>query len=135
MVDNKRLSQLKTIFEQNQRIVFGFLFGSQVTSLHNDPQDWDFAVFWDPGLEFWDKLGVVEELRHQLAGILEVDSERVDLVDLNRAGLSISSSIVEHGVPLKGAGSLILEKFFQKVWALEEDFHWRLTVENRTLSG
>lgn len=135
MVDDKRLSQLKTIFARNHRIIFGFLFGSQVTGIDNDPQDWDFAVFWDPELEFWDKLGLVEELRHQLAGMLEIGSERVDLVDLNRAGLSISSSVVEHGIPLKGAGTLVLEKFFQKVWALEEDFHWRLTVENRTISG
>ncbi len=135
MVDNRVISKLKELFEENHSIVFGFLFGSRITDAGRSPEDWDFAVFWNPDLDFWEKLGLVEDLRIQLAETLEVSSDQVDLVDLNRAGLSIASSVVEDGIPLKGEGALVLERFFQRVWALEEDFYWRLTVENRRISG
>ncbi|MBT4639556.1 MAG: hypothetical protein HOC09_12090 [Deltaproteobacteria bacterium] len=81
------------------------------------------------------KLGRVEDFRSQLAKTLETRPDQVDLVDLNRAGLSISSSVVAEGIPLKGEGTLALEKFYQRVWAKEEDFYWRLTVENRRISS
>jgi len=85
--------------------------------------------------DFWEKFGLVEDLRCQLAKTLETTLDQVDLVDLNRAGLAISSSVVADGLPLKGEGTLALEKFYQRVWAKEEDFYWRLTVENRRISS
>ncbi len=135
MVDNQVISKLKELFEEEDSIVFGFLFGSRVTDIGRSPEDWDLAVFWNPDLDFWGKLGLVEDLRRQLAKTLGISAGQVDLVDLNRAGLSISSSVVEDGIPLKGEGTLMLEKFYQRIWALEEDFYWRLTVENRRISG
>jgi hypothetical protein len=135
MVSHQILSKLKTLFEQEKQIVFSLLFGSRVEDDCINPKDWDFAVFWNFDLNFWDKLGLIEDLRNQLAKTLKIEANQIDLVDLNRGGLSISSSIVESGIPIKGEGSLVLEKYYQRIWALEEDFHWRLTVENRRISG
>ena len=135
MVSHQILSKLKTLFEQEKQIVFSLLFGSRVEDDCTNPKDWDFAIFWNFDLNLWDKLGLIEDLRNQLAKILKIKANQIDLVDLNRAGLSISSSIVESGIPIKGEGSLVLEKYYQRIWALEEDFHWRLTVENRRISG
>jgi hypothetical protein len=77
---NQKFSNLQKVFEQESRIVFGFLFGSQATGDCKNPGDWDFAVFWTPELDFWEKSGRVEDLRSQLAKTLETSLDQVDLL-------------------------------------------------------
>ena len=134
MINNQVLLELKELVEKEENVTFGLLFGSRVIEGGENSSDWDFAFFWKSDLDFWEKLGVVETLRINLAKVLGIDTDQVDMVDLNRAGLSIFSSVVEEGIPIKGEGTLALERFYQRVWALEEEFHWRLTVENPRIS-
>jgi predicted nucleotidyltransferase len=126
---------LEQFFYQQLNITFALLFGSRAKGFNQAESDWDFAIWFenqsDVMLRFLEK----EELRQQLANLLKVNTDKVDIVDLQTASLSISSSIVEEGMVLKGDDSLALSLFYKRIWALEEDFYWRLENEICTLSS
>ena len=126
---------LEQFFNQQLNITFALLFGSRAKGINQAESDWDFAIWFenqsDVMLHFLEK----EELRQQLANLLKINSDKVDIVDLQTASLSLSSSIVEEGIVLKGNDSLELYLFYKRIWALEEDFYWRLENETGTLSS
>jgi len=131
MVMNKK-NRLKNCFVKQSNISFAFLFGSRANGSYNSQSDWDFAV-WINNPSDIERLIEKEQLRQQLAKLLKTD--KIDIVDLQSASLSIMSSVVEEGIILKGDGLLELNLFYKRVWSLEEDFYWRIQYENRTLSS
>jgi len=130
---------MKTILEQffnrQLNITFALLFGSRAKGINKPESDWDFAIWFENKSDVMLRLLKKEELRQQIANFLKVKAEKVDIVDLQTASLSLSSSIVEEGVVLKGNDLLALNLFYKRVWALEEDFYWRLENETCALSS
>ena len=126
---------LEQFFNQQLNITFAFLFGSRAKETNKPESDWDFAIWFENKSDVMLRLLEKEELRQQLANLLKVNPDNVDIVDLQTASLSISSSIVEEGVVLKGKDLLALNLFYKRIWALEEDFYWRLEHETRALSS
>jgi len=123
---------LKSFFVQQSHITFVFLFGSRVTGIVHPQSDWDFAV-WFNNSSINERFIYKEQLRQQLAQLLKTD--KIDVVDLQTASLSLMSSIVADNIVLKGDDLLELFLFYKRVWSLEADFYWRLEHENRTLSS
>ncbi len=123
---------LTHFFAQQSDITFVLLFGSQVNGIIHAHSDWDFAV-WFNNSSVNERFIHKEQLRQQLAQRLT--SHKIDIIDLQSASLSLMSSVVADNVVLKGDNLLELFLFYKRVWALEEDFYWRLQYENSTLSS
>jgi len=122
------------LFLKQSNINFAFLFGSRANGSHNSESDWDFAVWINNPSEI-ERIIEKEQLARQLAKLLNINLDKIDIIDLQSASLSIMSSVVEDGIILKGDGLLELNLFYKRIWSLEEDFYWRLQYENRTLSS
>ena len=125
---------LEQFFNQQLNITFALLFGSRAKGTNKPESDWDFAIWFENQADEMSRLLAKEELRQQLAKLLKINADKIDIVDLQTASLSISSTVVEEGVVLKGSESLELYLFYKRIWALEADFYWRLEHENCSLS-
>jgi len=132
----KQLIQtLSALLEGEKQLCFALLFGSYAKERNRKNSDLDIAFMLprtEPPLK---RLVYKEELRSKVQKELLNFTSGIDLVDLHQASLSICSDIVEKSIILKGDGSLELCRFFTRVWALEEEFYWRLNHENRSLSS
>ena len=126
---------IEQFFNQQSNIIFVLLFGSRAKGNNQPESDWDFAIWFENTDDVMIRLVEKKEIRQQLAHLLKINADKVDIVDLQTASLSLSSSIVEEGLVLKGNDVLALHRFYKRVWALEEDFYWRLENENRALSS
>lgn len=127
-------TELSYYFENNPTVILAILFGSQATHQATLDSDYDFAILMRTRHGF-KNLGLKEGIRHDISKILNLSTERIDIVDIATAGLSIASTIVSEGKVLKGDGTLELSRFYTRTWALEEDFYWRLNNENKSLSS
>ncbi len=114
---------LQTLRAQPQ-LEFAVLVGSRVTNQARIDSDWDFALQWQPQLDWLTVLGLTETLRRDLAGVLQVTPDAVDLIELRRANLAMRASVAEEGMPLTGQESLAWAHFLQRTWRDMEDFYW-----------
>jgi predicted nucleotidyltransferase len=122
-MDRVTRQNLASFFEADDRIVLALLFGSRAKDRAHEHSDWDFAIQFEPSDDKLDDLGYKETIRAGLRRLL--GAERVDLVDLLRADLSILATVADEGQVLKGEHTLELSRFYVRVWALQEDFYWR----------
>ncbi|MCK5718727.1 MAG: hypothetical protein KAH84_02120 [Thiomargarita sp.] len=129
---NQKILSSIQFFAQQSDISFALLFGSRVNGITHQQSDWDFAVWFNIS-SVNERFIQKEQLRQQLAQLLATN--KIDVIDLQTASLSIMSSVVANNIVLKGEDLLELMLFYKRVWSLEEDFYWRLQYENRTLSS
>ena len=124
---------LQQHFEKYSWVKFAFLFGSQARGDATQSSDWDIAIWLDNDIAPLERLAKIEDLRNALAKLLGKNDTAIDIVELNRAELSIAATVVNEGIVIKGEHSLELANYYVRIWALEEDFQWRLNNEPRTL--
>jgi len=121
-LDNPSNKLLNDFFAQQSHITFALLFGSRINGIIHPQSDWDFAI-WFNNSSVNERFIQKEQLRQQLAKLL---TEKIDVIDLQTASLSLMSSVVENNIVLKGDDLLELFLFYKRVWSLEADFYWRL---------
>ncbi len=85
-------SKLSTILVQSSGLCLAYLFGSQVEGRVGPMSDLDLAVLVDLGV---DRQRFQADLTHELVQALE--SDRVDVVLLNRAPIELAYAVVAHG--------------------------------------
>ncbi len=102
---------IEQFFNQQSNIIFVLLFGSRAKGNNQPESDWDFAIWFENTDDVMIRLVEKEEIRQQLAHLLKINADKVDIVDLQTASLSLSSSIVEEGLVLKGNDVLALHRF------------------------
>jgi predicted nucleotidyltransferase len=86
------LDRLPDVFASQTDVRLAYLFGSQVGGQLGPLSDHDFGVLINPTAE----LGIVQaRLAHHLAQVLQTD--RVDVVVLNRAPLDLAYAIIAQG--------------------------------------
>lgn len=119
---SEELLPLQAFFNQFDIVTFGFLFGSRVAGDAREQSDWDFAL-WVNEPDDYTRLGLLEDLRSGLSSVL--GGAEVDVVDLQRASLSIADTAVSNGVVIKGKDRIELKNYYTRIWALAEDFDWR----------
>lgn len=90
------------------------LFGSRVKDTYTDQSDWDLAIAINPDrpLSFSDWLS----LPHTLGRILNLDSDRIDLVDLNHCSPVLGYVIAKEGQLLYEAERDLFFHFQLKAW-------------------
>lgn len=96
-----RLGALKPLFENDARVLGVWLFGSQADGTATEQSDIDLAVLFARGLTF------EEELQFESAMSDELETDAVDVVNLNRANLRLRFRAV--------AGQLLYERDFARV--------------------
>nr|WP_299246355.1 nucleotidyltransferase domain-containing protein [uncultured Halomonas sp.] len=116
---------LREVLDGTSGLAFAVLIGSRATGRATSRSDWDIAIQWQgmPG-DPLDAFGRNETLRRELAKALAVSEDRVDIVDLHRAGLAIRAAVAEEGIPLYGEDDLSWARFLTRTWRDLE--HWML---------
>jgi hypothetical protein len=85
-----RLERLASLLQQDQRVVFAYLFGGLASGIQKPLSDVDIAVMLDSSV-------VDTELKLDLIGLLTdtLGTDEVDLVILNRAPISLVGRILK----------------------------------------
>ena len=118
-------SQVDSIFARYAELEFAVLVGSRASGHARPDSDWDIAIRWAPDVSAYRRLELTESLRLDLARLLKVEPEKMDLIDMAVARLAMRALVAEHGQVLHGADSLPWLRFLQTTWAQLEDFDWR----------
>lgn len=112
------------LLREQPQLNFSVLVGSRATGCAHAASDWDIALQWAPDMNWPSMLGQTEALRTQLALVLGVALQAIDLIDLRRANLAMRAAVAEEGVPLTGADRLAWMHFLQRTWRELEDHYW-----------
>ena len=109
------------------QLEFAVLIGSRATDTAHSDSDWDIALQWRADLDWLDVLANTETLRRKLAKTMTTTIDKIDLIELRRANLTIRANVAENGVPLMGEDSLAWGHFLKRTWRELEDFYWELS--------
>jgi predicted nucleotidyltransferase len=121
------VSQLSGIFSAMPNLELAILIGSRATGTARLDSDWDIAIQWSRGVDFFQQLADTEQLRRILAERLGMLEQAVDLIDIPTARLAMRAVVAEEGIPLKGGDSLAWCRFLQRTWRELEDQYWEQT--------
>ena len=115
---------IQNILETQLGLELAILVGSQANGRAHSESDWDIAIQWNHEMSFFDNLASTETLRRKIAQALKVGEDKIDLIDLPRAGLAMRALVAEEGIPLKGEDSLAWNHFLARTWHDLEDYEW-----------
>lgn len=115
---------IQHILEIQTELELAVLVGSQANGQVHIESDWDIAIQWKRDMTMLDNLSKTETLRRELATALKLAEDKVDLIDLPRAGLAMRALVAEEGISLKGEDSLAWNHFLARVWRELEDYEW-----------
>jgi len=117
-------SIIQHVLEMQPELELAVLVGSQANGQARSESDWDIAIQWKREMTMLDNLSNTETLRRELAAALKLTEDKVDLIDLPRAGLAMRALVAEEGISLKGEDSLAWNHFLGRVWRELEDYEW-----------
>lgn len=125
-----RDTKLKKFFSQQEHVKLAYLYGSTAKGKEGKLSDVDIAVFLDESLNKKERFDLQLKFISELTGILKTD--RVDLVIMNDAPLSLKYEIIKANHPLlvrdegekidleHGILSRYLDRrYYEKRWAAE----------------
>jgi len=112
------------LWANHPALQFAVLVGSRATGQQQASSDWDIAVQWSPATDWGQALELTESLRLDIAKVLAVGAEHVDMIDLRRANLTMRASVAEEGQPLALPDERAWNHFLQRTWRDLEDFYW-----------
>lgn len=118
-------SQLQDTLASTAGLSFAVLVGSQVSGRTHAQSDWDIAIQWGRQVCASERLAMTEHLRQSLRLVLQVPEEKIDLIDLADARLTMRALVAEEGQPLSIVDDLSWIRFLQNTWAELEDNEWR----------
>jgi predicted nucleotidyltransferase len=101
MVTNNPLTvtdRLAQALAETPGVAFAVMIGSRANHTARESSDWDIAVFWKSPDNSFARLGQHEALRHRLAQCLELQDEKIDLIDLASARLAMKAVVAEEGI-------------------------------------
>ncbi|WP_418790557.1 type VII toxin-antitoxin system MntA family adenylyltransferase antitoxin [Phosphitispora sp. TUW77] len=87
----EKVKNLAKLFSGSPEILTVFLFGSYGTSNQTDLSDIDFAVLFDKRIDISKEAAYLDDLTRFLG------TDRVDLVNLNRASLNLQFKAISEG--------------------------------------
>ena len=118
------LERLRAFLAGQPALELAILVGSRADGRAREGSDWDIAIQWPNGLSLFDTLARSETLRRDLAAVLGVTEDFIDLIDLPNARLAMRAAVAEDGVPLQGEDSLAWNRFLARTWRELEDYEW-----------
>jgi len=123
---NHNLDALRQCLLQIPQLELAILIGSQASGKTHAKSDWDIAIRWhrQPEISIISVLAQTETLRRTIAQLLKVAEDKVDLIDLTNARLTMRAVVAEEGIVLKGGDTLAWHYFLQRTWRELEDYYW-----------
>lgn len=121
------LERLRAFLANQPTLELAVLVGSRADGRAREGSDWDIAIQWPNGLSLFDTLARSETLRRDLAAVLGVTEDLIDLIDLPNARLAMRAAVAEDGVPLQGEDNLAWNRFLARTWREIEDYEWERT--------
>jgi len=118
------IHELKVLLAEQLDLELAILIGSQAIGNATLFSDWDIAIRWQKKVGPLKQLGQTETLRRLIANHLGLPEEKIDLVDLTTAGLTMKAVVAEQGLILKGEETLAWCYFLQRTWRELETFYW-----------
>lgn len=118
---------LRQYLETIPELAFAVLVGSRAKGTAHAGSDWDIAIQWRPRPDWFAQLAAQETLRRDIANILHVPPEDIDLIDLARASLAMRANVAEEGRLLAGGSGLAWARFLTRTWRELEDHYWERT--------
>lgn len=118
------MERLRLFFESRDDIEIAALVGSRAHGAAEENSDWDVAIQWRRDIPLRNTLEYGEKLRAEIADLLHVTQERIDLIDIPSARLAMRAVIAEEGVLLKGDNTLPWSHFLLRAWGELENFYW-----------
>jgi predicted nucleotidyltransferase len=120
------VDKLKECLLQIPELELAILIGSQASGKAHLNSDWDIAIRWhrQPDISIIKLLAQTETLRRTLAQRLELTEDKIDLIDLTHARLTMRAVVAEEGLILKGEHTLAWHYFLQRTWRELEEFYW-----------
>ena len=118
------ISTIRQHLETQAGLELAVLVGSRADGRAMPKSDWDIAIQWGREIAILDILANTETLRRSLAAVLGVGEDRIDLIDLPRAGLAMRALVAEEGIPLKGEESMVWNRFLARTWRELEVYEW-----------
>lgn len=115
---DKNTELLKDYFEKRDDILMAFVFGSYAKKQEISGSDFDVAVHFATERNNAD-YKKEDEMRSDIADIVK---KEIDLVCLNKAPASLTSSIIKTGIPLVIKNKKLYWKIYLKVSLEAEDF-------------
>lgn len=101
------------------------LVGSRARGTATHQSDWDIAVRWKKHINGLARLEHSEILKQQIAHVMEIHKDQIDLIDLAAARLAMRAVIAEEGIILKGEDTLAWSHYLTQTWGELEDYYWR----------
>ena len=120
------VDRLRQCLLQIPELELAILIGSQASGKAHLNSDWDIAIRWhrQPQFNIITVLAQTETLRRTLAQRLKVTEDKIDLIDLTHARLTMRAVVAEEGLILKGENTLAWHYFLQRTWRELEEFYW-----------
>lgn len=100
------------------------LVGSRALGTATEHSDWDIAIWWLDEEDAWKNLGKTETLRRSLAKTLQTTEDKIDLIDIQQAGLAMREKIANEGKLIYANKPLAWMKFLTRTWWEVEQFYW-----------
>ena len=118
-------TRLEQTLSQAEGLAFAVLVGSRAEGSTHAHSDWDIAIQWARTLSLTEQLRRTELLRHQLRLALDLEEDKIDLIDVSGAGLAMRALVAEEGKELVVQDDLAWIRFLSATWFELEDHYWR----------
>ncbi|EEG79083.1 type VII toxin-antitoxin system MntA family adenylyltransferase antitoxin [Dethiobacter alkaliphilus] len=123
-LDDKLLA-LRELFPALPHVQTVFLFGSYGTEYQTPLSDIDFAVYFNKKVSVDDEADLLSKLS------IALDTDRVDLVNLNKAPLSLQFNVISEGKIIYERDYIATCDFIEKVIKYYQDYAITLHKFNR----
>lgn len=122
---SKLLDPLRQFLLNQDTLEFAVLVGSRAAGGATTTSDWDIALQWqDDAISYMSYLERMEKIRQDIAKVLQVSLDQVDLIDVPSTKLAMRELIANHGLVLSGDESLPWIHFLHRTWRELEDHYW-----------
>ncbi len=122
---SKLLDPLRQFLLNQDTLEFAVLVGSRAAGGATTNSDWDIALQWqDDAISYMSYLERMEKIRQDIAKVLQVSLDQVDLIDVPSTKLAMRELIANHGLVLSGDESLPWIHFLHRTWRELEDHYW-----------
>ena len=118
-------TRVEQTLSRTEGLAFSVLIGSRAEGNEHADSDWDIAIQWARTLSLTEQLRRTELLRHQLRLALGVEEDKIDLIDVSGAGLTMRALVAEQGKELVVQDDLAWIRFLSATWFELEDHYWR----------
>ena len=118
-------TRVEQALSQTEGLAFAVLVGSRAEGTEHADSDWDIAIQWARTLSLTEQLRRTELLRYQLRLALGVEEDKIDLIDVSGAGLTMRALVAEEGKELVVQDDLAWIRFLSATWFELEDHYWR----------